>query len=83
MEKQHKLLIEKTELLKAEQTMSQNQKRELEDMRSLLAARESDHKREMQHCYTLDSPKLEELFQSKITSLVREHTAERNEYEQR
>lgn len=76
-------MFEKGELLRAAQTTVQNQRVELEDMKSLLAAREADHRREMEHRYALDSPKLEELFQSKITSLVREHAAERNEYEQR
>lgn len=74
---------DQAELLRAEQTTSRQQRADLEDMKSLLAAREADHRREMDHRYTIDSPKLEELFQSKITSLVREHAAERNEFEYR
>lgn len=76
-----KSLSDQAELLRASQTTSRQQRAELADMKSLLAAREADHRREIEHRYTLDSPKLEELFQSKITSLVREHAAERNEYE--
>ena len=78
-----KSLSDQAELLQAAQTTSRQQRAEIEDMKSLLAAREADHRREMEHRYTIDSPKLEELFQSKITSLVREHAAERNEYEHR
>ena len=78
-----KSLSDQAELLRAAQTTSRQQRAEMEDMKSLLAAREADHRREMEHRYTIDSPKLEELFQSKITSLVRENAAERNEYDNR
>ena len=78
-----KSLSDQAELLRAAQSTSGQQRAEMEDMKSLLAAREADHRREMEHRYTIDSPKLEELFQSKITSLVRENAAERNEYEHR
>ena len=78
-----KSLSDQAELLRAAQTTSRQHRAEMEDMKSLLAAREADHRREMEHRYTIDSPKLEELFQRKITSLVRENAAERNEYEHR
>lgn len=82
-EKIQKKYCEQSELLRAAQITVQHQTSEIEDMKSLLAAREADHRRDLEHRYTLDSPKLEELFQSKITSLVREHTAERREHEQK
>ncbi|XP_067932458.1 leucine-rich repeat and coiled-coil domain-containing protein 1-like [Watersipora subatra] len=82
-EKDERELSNKIELLRAAQLSVASQKTELEDLKSLLAAREFEHKREMEQRYALDSPKLEQLFESKITSLVREQTAERNELEQR
>lgn len=69
------------DLLLAAQANIKAQRQELDNMRSLLASREAEHRRDLEQRYTLDSPKLEELFQSKITSLIREQAAERKEYE--
>jgi len=43
--------------------------------------READHRRDKENMYLLDSPKLEQLFQSKVSSLIRERETERREFE--
>jgi len=82
-ERHSKAIAEQTEYLQTAQATVKLQKAELEDLKSLLACREADHKRDLEHRYTLDSPKLEQLLQSKVANLIKEQAAERKEYESR
>ena len=83
MEKLRKALSDESELLKATQTTVKTQRTDIDNLKSLLASREADHRRDIENRYLIDSPKLEQLFESKVTSLVREHAAGRREVEYR
>lgn len=83
VEKLRKALSDESELLKATQTTVKTQRTDIDNLKSLLASREADHRRDIENRYLIDSPKLEQLFESKVTSLVREHAAGRREVEYR
>lgn len=58
-------------------------KADLDGMRSLLAAREQEHRSQIEQRYSVDSPKLEELLEARVASLVKKHSLQVEQLEER